>query len=363
MDVVFLDFAKAFDKVPYKRLELKLKSHGITGKLLMWITDWLNNRRQRVCVNGSKSIWQAVLSGVPQGSVLGPILFLIYINDLDCGITNWILKFADDTKIFGTSCDIHQRRKLQDDLNALFHWSTEWQMLFNVDKCKVMHFGKHNAQYDYTLNNKPLVKVTEERDLGIVISGDLKVSQQCSQAYSKASKLLGVLNRSIVYKSKDIMLKLYKSLVRPHLEYCTAAWSPHYVKDKELLERIQRRFTRMIPELKGLSYSDRLKALKLWTLEERRIRADLIEVYKMLNGLSDVSFRSMFTLDLSKRTRGHSYKLIKSRFNTDLRQHFFSDRVIKFWNSLEDSTVSAPSLNCFKQRLGQQRHLLQMGLP
>ena len=93
-------------------------------------------------------------------------------------------------------------------------------MLFNVDKCKVMHFGKHNAHYDYTLNNKPLVKVTEERDLGIVISSDLKVSQQCSQAYSKASKMLGVLNRSIVYKSKDIMLKLYKSLVRPHLEYC-----------------------------------------------------------------------------------------------------------------------------------------------
>jgi len=119
----------------------------------------------------------------------------------------------------------------------------------------------------------------------------------------------------------------------------------------------------MIPELNGLSYSDRLKALKLWTLEERRIRADLIEVHKMLNGLSDVSFRSMFTPDSSKRTRGQSYKLIKSRFNTNLRQHFFSERVIKFWNSLEDSIVSAPSLNCFKQRLGQQRHLLQMGLP
>jgi len=124
--------------------------------------------------------WSA--TGLRTGS-LGPIpFFLIYINDLDCGITNWILKFADDTKIFGTSCDIHQRRKFQEDLTALFHWSTEWQMLFNVDKYNVMHFGKHNAHYDYTLNNKSLVKVTEERDLGIVISGDLKVSQQCSHA-------------------------------------------------------------------------------------------------------------------------------------------------------------------------------------
>jgi len=119
MDVVFLDFAKAFDKVPHQRLELKLKSHGTTGKLLKWITEWLSNRRQRVCVNGSKSTWQLVLSGVLQGSVLGPILFLIYINDLDCGIAKWILKFADDTKIFGTINDIHQQQKLQQNLNTL----------------------------------------------------------------------------------------------------------------------------------------------------------------------------------------------------------------------------------------------------
>jgi len=118
MDVVFLDFAKAFDKVPYERLELKLKSHGFTGKLLKWITEWLHNRTQRVCVNGSKSCWHLVLS-VLQGSVLAPILILIYINDLDCGISNWILKFADNTKIFGTTTDTRQQLKLQEDLNAL----------------------------------------------------------------------------------------------------------------------------------------------------------------------------------------------------------------------------------------------------
>jgi len=131
VDVIFLDFAKAFDKVPHQRLLQKLASHGITGKLLKWISNWLSNRMQRVCVNGSLSDWILVLSGVPQGSVLGPMLFLIFINDLDCGIIKWILKFADNTKIFGPICDCNDYMVFQEDLNRLFSWSTNWQMAFN----------------------------------------------------------------------------------------------------------------------------------------------------------------------------------------------------------------------------------------
>ena len=117
VDVVFLDFAKAFDKVPYMRLLQKLKSHGTDGKLLRWITYWLSSRTQRVCVNGMLSDWKVVLSGVPQGSVLGPMLFLIFINELDYDITNWVLKFADDTKIFGPVCNQSDYMKFQEDLN------------------------------------------------------------------------------------------------------------------------------------------------------------------------------------------------------------------------------------------------------
>ena len=283
VDVIFMDFAKAFDKVPHIRLGRKLESHGITGKLLTWILDWLSGRQQRVCINGVTSDWQLVLSGVPQGSVLGPILFLIYINDLDCGIINWILKFADDTKIFGVVNSIEEHAGMQDDLNKLLSWSKEWQMLFNVEKCKVMHFGRRNVGYNYHLDSKSLDEVSEEKDLGVTITCDLKASQQCTHAYSKANRILGVINRSIVYKSKEILIQLYKSLVRPHLEFCTAAWSPHYVKDKELLEKVQRRFTRMIPGLKDVPYNERLQILGLWSLEERRIRSDLIEVYKMIH--------------------------------------------------------------------------------
>ena len=170
---------------------------------------------------------------------------------------------------------------------------------------------------DYRLNNKVLQKVHEENDLGVVISDDLKASTQCTQAYSKANRMLGMINRSIVYKRQDIMLCLYKTLVRPHLEYCTAAWSPHYIKDKVLLERVQRRFTRMIPVLKELPYADRLNKLMLWTLEERRVHADLIEVYKVIHGLSAIPFEALFEFDTNSRTRGHSLKLRKKRCRRD----------------------------------------------
>jgi len=355
VDVVFLDFAKAFDKVPHMRLLHKLKSHGINGKLFCWITDWLSNRKQRVCINWSLSDWQYVLSGVPQGSVLGPILFLIFINDIDNDITSWILKFADDTKMFSSVCNSIDYKKFQDDINRLFNWTKNWQMSFNIDKCKIMHIGRHNKLYDYSLGGQLLTSVSEEKDLGVIISKDLKVSQQCAAAYSKASKILGLINRSVVYKTSEVMLRLYKSVVRPHLEFCIVAWSPYYQKDKDLLERIQRRFTKMIPELRDLPYTKRLDRLKLWTLEERRIRADLLEVFKMIHGFTNVKFESFFQFDINTRTRGHSYKLQKSRFNKDLRRYFFSDRIINTWNSLDDQTVSASTVNSFKKNLDKFR--------
>ena len=179
VDVIFLDLAKAFDKVPHQRLLCKLKAHGIHGKILDWITAWLSNRRQRVCLQGELSGWLDVTSGVPQGSVLGPILFLIFVNDMDSGIVNWILKFADDTKIYSSLRDPKDCDTLQEDLDLLYAWSNEWQMQFNVDKCKVMHIGKRNPLYTYKMNGSKLEKVTIEKDLSVHISNDAKPSVQC----------------------------------------------------------------------------------------------------------------------------------------------------------------------------------------
>jgi len=192
--------------------------------------------------NGPASSWKNVTSGVPQGSVLGPVLFLIYINDLDDGISNWILKFADDTKIFGKINDSQDAENLQKDVDRLIQWSNEWQMMFNIRECKVMHIGKGQFQASYSMNNIILDKVNQEKDLGVVIDSNLKVSSQCIPAYGKAYQILEMSNRTIQFKTiirfiydvlhiniylhftftftKDIMLNLYKALVRPLLEYC-----------------------------------------------------------------------------------------------------------------------------------------------
>jgi len=151
------------------------------------------------------------------------------------------------------------------------------------------------------------------------------------------------------------MTQLYKSLVRPHLEYCSSAWSPHYQKDKALLERVQHRFTRLLPGMKSLDYNDRLKKLNLWSLEERRNRSDLIELFKILKGISAASLKKMFSLASNSRTRGHSMKIVKSHCRTDIRRFFFSERVINRWNSLPQEAVDSGSVNMFKNSLDRLR--------
>jgi len=163
-----------------------------------------------------------------------------------------------------------------------------------------------------------------------------------------------------VQRYDNNFIYFYKSLVRPHLEFCTAAWSPHYAKDTLLIEKVKRRFTRMVPRLKNAAYEDRLKELKLWSLQDRCIRSDLIEVFKIIHGLLSLSLDPFFVLDTDSRTRGHSWKLIKRRTSTDVRHHFFPERVIYWWNKLDSTTVCVTTVNSFKNRL--QRMWLKVGV-
>ena len=350
VDVIYLDFAKAFDTVPHQRLSSKLKAVGIGGNLLRWIDCWLLDRRQKVGVRGSFSKWMKITSGVPQGSVLGPLLFVVYINDLDEGIAAKISKFADDTKLCKTVCNSDDVEVLRNDLVQLFKWSQEWQMRFNVDKCHVMHMGRRNPRYKYELEGIQLKETKEEKDLGVLVNEDAKQSRQCAEVAKKENRILGMIKRTIVSRDKDTVLRLYKSLVRPHLEYCVQAWSPCLKKDIYIIEKVQRRATKMIAELKGLNYEQRLSRCNLTTLEKRRTRGDLIETYKLLNGLVDLNPERFFERSRYKSTRGHNFKLYKKR-ESSMKHKFFSARVTNEWNKLENEVVNAETVEEFKIKL------------
>ena len=351
VDIIYLDFKKAFDKVPHQRLLLKLKAHGIGNGMINWIEKWLIGRRQRVVVDGEVSNWKAVLSGVPQGSVLGPILFLIYINDLDDDITSKVLKFADDTKVFRKIKSDADRQHLQDDLNKLIEWSEKWQMLFNFGKCKCLHTGHGNEDAQYTMGDTVLNTTLKEKDLGLTISADMKVSEQCGIAAAKGNQILGLIRRNIVYKEKELIIPLYKTIVRPHLEYCIQAWRPYRKKDIDMLERVQRRATKMIPKLRNISYEMRLKECGLTTLETRRLRGDQIEVFKILNGYENIDRNIFFTVKEERRTRGHGVTLAKKQCRLDIRKFSFSQRTVNEWNRLSADCVGASSVNIFKNKI------------
>lgn len=351
MDIIYLDFAKAFDKVPYRRLFSKLRSHGIGGKVADWIEEWLTDRRQKVGVNKKYSDWSNVVSGVPQGSVLGPLLFLIYINDLDGGVVSKLGKFADDTKVARGVANDTEIMTLREDLRKIVQWSIDWQMLFNIDKCTVMHLGSKNRQCDYKIGDQSIRKSKTERDLGVIMDCSGKSTEQCIMAVKKANVVLGMIKRNIHFKSKEVIVRLYKALVRPRLEYCIQVWCPYLKKDIDILEGVQRRATKMIEGYQELCYEDRLNYTGLIKLEKRRARGDLIQVFKIIKGIDKVDYRDYFEIVCSNRTRGHNLKLVKVGCKLEIRKNFFSQRVVNAWNGLPQDVVDAITVNSFKNRL------------
>jgi hypothetical protein len=287
---------------------------------------------------------------VPQGSVLGPVLFIIYINDLETDLISKIGKFADDTKMSKCVNSLRDAEVLRDDLKKLYEWSRSWQMQFNKDKCVVMHIGRKNNKFEYKLGDTVLTKSVQERDLGIIVDNRLKFSEQCNVAIKNANSTLAIIRRNIKNKNKNIITRLYKGLVRPKLEFCIQAWRPFLKGDIKNLEKVQRRATRMIEGYRDLKYTERLAATGLISLEDRRTRGDLIEVFKMIKGTSKLDYKSFFTLDVNSRTRGHNYKIVKERSRLDIRKHCFSQRIVSEWNRLPPSVVAAESVNSFKNR-------------
>uniref|UniRef100_A0A803JAV9 Reverse transcriptase domain-containing protein n=1 Tax=Xenopus tropicalis TaxID=8364 RepID=A0A803JAV9_XENTR len=353
VDVIYLDFAKAFDTVPHRRLMIKLRNIGLEHNICNWIENWLKDRVQRVVVNGTFSNWTSVVSGVPQGSVLGPLLFNLFINDLEVGIDSTVSIFADDTKLCKTISSMQDAAALQSDLTKLDNWAANWKMRFNVDKCKVMHFGRNNINANYLLNGSVLGVSLMEKDLGVFVDHKLSNSRQCHSVATKANKVLSCIKKGIDSRDENIILPLYRSLVRPHLEYAVQFLAPVLKKDINELEKVQRRVTKLVKGMEDLNYEVRLSRLGLFSLEKRRLRGDMITLYKYIRGdyrqLGDV----LFSHKNNQRTRGHPFRLEERSFHLKQRRWFFTVRAVRLWNALPSDVVMADSVNAFKRGLDE----------
>ena len=358
VDAIYLDFRKAFDTVPHERLLRKLSGYGVRGNLLNWIRDFLSNRTQFVKINDKSSSSIPVTSGVPQGSVLGPTLFVYYINDMPNVCKALLNIFADDTKTFSEISSYQDHLKLQDSLYALNQWSFDWLLGFNIEKCKVLHLGFNNPHHTYYMlneNSKIALESTKcEKDLGVHVDCQLKFENHIQSQVKKARSTAAVINSNITHKVPIVMLPLFKSMVRSLVEYGNSVWAPYLKKHIVTIENVQRHYTKKIRGMKHKTYKERLMALKLPSLYYRRMRGDLIEVFKIVHGIYDpITTKSLLTrVSDSSITRKHNkFKLTKQRTNKNGYKYFFTNRVINLWNSLPDNIADAKSINSFKNKI------------
>ncbi len=359
IDAVYTDFEKAFDKVSHKRLIHKLKMYGIEETIVEWIKEYLCNRRQMVRINGKFSKWGPVLSGIPQGSVLGPLLFVIYINDLveECDESAEIFLFADDSKIFKHIKTDKDVIELQQSCDKFTEWSKKWKLNVNLDKCVVINIKRKvdNIQQSYTLSNSTEIKklncVNNTKDLGVIMDETLSFKDHISEKIKKAYSMLGIIKRNFKKMDENTFIKLYKTMVRSQIEYAASVWSPYKKTVIYAIERVQKRATKMIRKYRKMSYTERLQKLKLPTLVFRRLRGDMIEMFKIQTGKYDEEVTPNLKSINNNRTRGNALKLEVERAKYDIRKYSFCVRSVKVWNSLPDSVIKAENVNTFKNRL------------
>jgi hypothetical protein len=378
--LVLLDFAKAFDKVSHQFLLHKLRAYGYDSYTCNWVKAFLSNRKQRVVLGETSSEWLDVLSGVPQGSCIGPLLFLIFINDMPSLVQHVCKLFADDTKLIAVIKSASDRTLLQSDLDRLVEWANTWSMKFNEDKCKSMFFDKRRlnllntafvedlpgSHVPLTMTDKHgiihvLNETSVERDLGVLIHNRLLWHDQVAKAKSKAYAAIGLLKRSFKHWSIDSFRILYCTYVRPHLEYCSAAWGPFSQEDINALEAVQNRATKLVPFLRPKSAEERLAAIGIQSLSDRRRRGDLIQYFKTYHGFNKVTWVKPAKLAPSigqsgpaGGIRGSSHRLEAPKVvNCAARGNFLVNRVSADWSALPSVIIQAPSINSFKKRLDE----------
>jgi ribonuclease P/MRP protein subunit RPP40 len=341
--VVYIDFTKAFDLVPHAKLLQKLESYGIQGYLLKWINSFLSNRIQCTKIGEDLSSWTPIYSGVIQGSCLGPLLFLLYINDItDIAAPAVTMKmYADDVKLYTEISNGEHVIDLQHTLNQIHCWSITWQMPISLTKCSIMNISHSDAEdgANLMLGNTTLQESTELKDLGIMIDKHLKFKNHINYVVKTAYARANSIRRCFVSRHLPSLLQAYKIYVRPVLEYNTQVWSPFSVQQITAIENVQRKFTKCMPGLNKLPYYQRLAKLDLESLEIRRLRADLILAYKIVFGI--------ISTDLAKYLKGSDC----NSGNSDFRKFRFypSPEIPEFFKQkFRKFVTSSFCITCFK---------------
>jgi hypothetical protein len=308
-NAVYLDIAKAFDKIPHDRLIARLMEVGVDDSIVNWVKVFLTERKQYVMIGGQKSSLEAVTSGVPQGSVLGPVLFVLFFESFSCDRVG-VLKFADDTKLFSANAHI-----LQEELSKFANDLELGGLQIAVDKCAVVNFSHTNQDDTFYLNGSILESLKSIRDLGVMIDSKLTFSEHCQQIANRAASLNFRILKSFCTNEPAFLFSVFCTYVRPILERDSPAWSPYLKRDILIAESPQRRFTKRLSGLRDLSYLERLYYLGADTLLVRRMKTDLLLVYKILHNVVD-ALDHLLEINPNDRTRGHRFKLKIQRHRT-----------------------------------------------
>ena len=357
VDVIIMDFSKAFDTVPHERLLAKLKHAGVRNSLHTWIRNFLTKRTQKVTLDGVSSSPVCVTSGVPQGTVLGPLLFLIYLNDIADTLSSEIRLLADDCILYRQIKNDYDTKELQTDVDKLCAWEKRWQMKFNKKKCYAMHIThkKKAIQCSYQMGDSILETVASHTYLGLEINNKLSWTNHVHKVTSKANQILGLLRRNLYSCSREVKAVAYKTLVRPRLEYSASVWDPYQKELQDQLEGVQRRSARFVCKnsRQKASVTEMISSLGWESLEHRRAAQRLTLIYKSVNKL--VAIDSDPYLSAPSRgvsTRAHtSSSFVKLSSHKDCYKYSLFPRTFAEWNCLPPSIRDAPTVSAFKSGL------------
>ena len=353
IDIAVLDFSKAFDTVPHDGLLSKLKHYGIDDKIWLWISNFLKQRKQRVVVDGIQSDLVTVDSGVPQGTVLGPILFLLHINDLPSVISSKVRLFADDCLVYREIKNRQDQIALQKDLNYM-NWGSKWGMRFNAAKCNIMRMSRKQTPIStqYELSGQVLEEVKDAKYLGVTVSDDLERTKHINAITTKANSKLSFLRRNLKGCPEKLRETAYFALVRSFLEYSATVWHPHQKYNSDKLEMVQRRAARFVKGRYGMyeSVTQMLEELTWVPLSKRRENARLILFYKIINNLAMVPHACLEKAD-GRTRKNHNLKFRHVGYNVDPYGQSFFPKCISAWNGLAQEIAEANTLDLFKSKL------------